>query len=61
MTAPIELNRWNWVERDGIPSGARHYVTRHFRSTYDWVSAKGFLDPVLSQYGRETAVADATR
>jgi len=58
MTAPIERNRWNWVEGDGIKGGARHFVTRHCRSTYDWVSAKGFLDPV---YGRETAVADATR
>jgi hypothetical protein len=59
MTDPIEINRWNWDECARIHSGAQHFVTRHGYRTYDYASAKGLVDPVLSQYERETAVADA--
>jgi hypothetical protein len=52
MTDPIEINRWNWDKRA---------LTRHGYRTYDYASAKGLVDPVLSQYERETAVADAAQ
>jgi hypothetical protein len=61
MTDPIEINRRNWDERPRIHSGVRHFVTGHGYRTYDWASAKGLVDPVLSQYGRETVVADAAQ
>jgi hypothetical protein len=58
MTDPIEINHWNWDEPAMILCRAR-FVTRH--GYYDWAAANGFVDPVLSQYARETAIADATQ
>jgi hypothetical protein len=39
----------------------RHLVTGHGYRTYEGGLAKGPVDPVLWQYGREIAVADATQ
>jgi len=61
MTDPFAINRWNWDERARIHSRARHLVTGYGRRTYEGGSAKGPVDPVLRQYGRKIAVADAAQ
>jgi hypothetical protein len=44
--------RWNWDRRPGDEARLPHY---------DWASAKGLVNLVLSQDGRETSVVDATQ
>jgi hypothetical protein len=51
--------RWNWDGRPRIHSGA--FCDEARLPHFDWASAKGVVNLVLSQYRRETSVVDATQ
>jgi len=61
MTDPIEINRGNWHEPAMLHKGAPLFVMRHGYPTSEWASAMAIVDPMPSQYQRDTAVADATQ